>query len=66
MDNNEIPAIEMKIRGKIWWLEKEIRHLRMRKQHPERYQVAVPMTNEVIDYLIIDLNEKIRRLKQEL
>jgi len=56
----------MKIRGKIWWLEKEIRHLRMRKQHPERYQVAVPMTNEVIDYLIIDLNEKIRLLKQEL
>jgi hypothetical protein len=58
--------MNMIIKGKIWWIEREIRSLQMRKQFPDRFQNSEPMANNVIDHLISDLNEKKRLLKQEL
>jgi hypothetical protein len=49
--------------GKILMHEREIRHLQLRKKFPDKYKNSVPMTDFVIDEMIMDLEQKIRDLK---
>lgn len=53
-------------KGRILFYEREIRHLKMRKMHPDRYQNIEPQTDAVIDELIQITQEKINAIKRKV